>query len=59
MAVLNDVSLESDLRAGKQAYRHRRFSDRGKAASQGVGEIRRYQLVSEPSPVGTCQKCRL
>src|SRR5262249_37551401 len=29
------------------AYRHRRFSNRAEAASQEIGEIRRYQLVSD------------
>jgi hypothetical protein len=47
MTVLNDVRLEGDFRAWKQAHRHGRFSDCGETASDRVVELRRYQLVSD------------
>jgi hypothetical protein len=47
MAVLNNILLEGDLGARKQTHRHGWLSDCGKTASDGVGKIRRYQLVSD------------
>src|ERR1700674_3417452 len=42
-----DLFLERDLRAGKKAHGHVRFSDRGKTTSDRVVESRRHQLVSD------------
>jgi hypothetical protein len=47
MTVLNNVLLEGDLRAGKQAYCNGRLFHRRKTARDGVREFRGYQLVSD------------
>src|SRR6266508_4876418 len=45
--VLNNVLLEGDLRAGKQAHCNGRLFHRRKTARDGVHEFRGYQLVSD------------
>ena len=52
MTVFDNILLEGDLRAGKQAHRYGQISDSGETASDGVVELRRYQLVSDPCRPG-------
>jgi hypothetical protein len=42
-----DFPFERQFGAGKQAYRHVRFSDRREATRAGVAEACRYKFVSD------------
>ena len=39
------ILVEGEFGAGQQAHRDVRLADRRKTAGDGVGELRRYQLV--------------
>jgi hypothetical protein len=45
--ILDNVLLEGDLRARKQAHCNGRFLHRGETARDGIIELRRDQLVSD------------